>query len=264
MSHEHEALADRVAALEARVAELASYLQCALQYLSSDPPSSLTKARIVLEKVLLALYRSAMKKDPPRPMIGNMLVDKVFTASIPRRIIARMTAIRDMSNLGPHGEAVDATDAVRVMRDLVDVLEWYVVNYDPSCLVPDSREARQALEILPQLRDRYPRYLRPAIISVKFTQSTDRCYVEITTTERKDDYLMDETTKRTDLAFIAGGTGSDDRFFSPASPITENAHRFVSSFDEISIINCTDLFTPEAARRIDDYWRKYGRAPDPA
>jgi len=118
-----------------------------------------------------------------------------------------MNAIRDMSNLGPHGGEVDATDAVRVMRDLVDVLEWYVVHYDPSCLVSNSREARQALEILPQLRDEYPRYMWPEIISVKFTQLPDRCYLEITTTERVNDYLVDETTKRTDLAFIAGGTG---------------------------------------------------------
>jgi len=215
-----------------------------------------------LEKLLLALYRDTMKKDPPRPMIGEMLSDKTFTASIPRRIVARMNAIRDMSNLGPHGGEVDATDAVRVMRDLIDVLEWYVVNYDPSCLVPGSREARQTLEILPQLRDKYPLYLRPEIISAKFTQSADRCHLEITTTEQVNDDLLDETTKRTDLAFIAGGTGSDDRFFSPTSPITENAHRFVSDFDEISIINCTDLFTPEAARRIDDYWREHGHTPD--
>jgi hypothetical protein len=30
------------------------------------------------------------------------------------------------------------------------------------------------------------------------------------------------------------------------------------------MINCTDLFTPESARRIDDYWREYGRTPNPA
>jgi len=67
-----------------------------------------------------------------------MLSDKAFSARIPRRVFARMNAIRDMSNLGPHGEAVEPTDAVRVMRDLLEVLEWYVVNYDPSGLVSGS------------------------------------------------------------------------------------------------------------------------------
>ena len=126
----------------------------------------------------------------------------------------------------------------------------------------EAKRPRQSLEILPQLRGKYPRYLRSEIISAKFTQSADRCCLEITTADRVSDYLVDETSKRTDLAFIAGGTGSDDRFFSPRSPIIENAHRFVSNFDEISIINCTNLFTPEAARGIDEYWREHGRTPD--
>jgi hypothetical protein len=91
MNDEHKALADRIAAVETRVAEIASYLRSALQYLSTDPQSSLTKSRVVLEKVLLSLYRTAMKKEPPRPMIGDMLSDKNFTASIPKRIVARMT-----------------------------------------------------------------------------------------------------------------------------------------------------------------------------
>ena len=60
----------------------------------------------------------------------------------------RMNAVRDMSNLGPHGEEVDAADAIRVMRDLIDVLEWYVVHHDPSCQVAGGPEARQSLEIL--------------------------------------------------------------------------------------------------------------------
>lgn len=261
MNHEHTALADRVAALEARVAEFASYLRSALEYLSSDPQSSLTKSRVVLEKVLLALYRSAIKKEPPRPMIADMLSEKALTTSIPRRILARMNAIRDMSNLGPHGGEVDTADAVRVMRDLVDVLEWYVLNHDPTCFASGRRETRHAFEILPQLRNKYPRYLRPDIISVKFIASQDRCYLEITTAEGGG-HLLDEISKRTDLAFIAGGDRVDDRFFSPRRPISENAHRFVSEFDEISIINCTDLFTQEAAISIDKCWREHGHVPD--
>ena len=54
MSDEHKVLADRIAALEARVAELGTFLHSALGYLSSDPASSLTKSRVILEKVLMA------------------------------------------------------------------------------------------------------------------------------------------------------------------------------------------------------------------
>jgi Domain of unknown function (DUF4145) len=261
MNSNHKALADRITAVEARVAEIASYLRSALQYLSTDPQSSLTKSRVVLEKVLLSLYRTSMKKEPSRPMIGDILLDKAFTASIPKRIVFRMNAIREMSNLGPHGGEVEATDAIRVMRDLVDVLEWYVANYDSTCLVGERRETRQALEILPELRRKYPRYLRPEITSVRFIQSEDRCHLEVTTADNVRASLVDETSKRTDLAFIAGGRGADDRFFSPMRPISENAYRFVSDFDEISIINCTSLFTEEAAVKIDAFWREHGRLP---
>jgi hypothetical protein len=262
MSDEHKVLAGRIAALEARVAELGTFLHSALGYLSSDPASSLTKSRVILEKVLLALYRGAIKKELSRPMIGDMLADKAFMATIPRRIAARMNAIRDMSNLGPHGEEVDAADAIRVMRDLIDVLEWYVVHHDPSCRVAGGQEARQSLEILPQLREKYPRYLRPETTSVKFVQSQNRCYLELTTADSVNDYLVDETSKRTDLAFISNGSGDDDPTFSSRRSITENAHRFVSDLDVVSIINCTDLFTRAAAARIDAHWRRYGVVSD--
>lgn len=242
--------------------ELAEFLRSAAQYLSSDPASSLTKSRIALEKVLLTLYRETKKAEPPRPMIGDMLADKSFVATIPRRIAARMNAIREMSNLGPHGEAVDRADAVRVIRDLLDVLEWYVVHHDPVGRTVVGHEDRQSLEILPQLREKYPRYLRPEIISVKFVQSRSRCHLEITTLDDSRDDLVDEVSNRTDLAFIVGGLNEDRPIFSSESPFIENAHRFVSDFDVVSIINCTKLFTNEAAERIDAYWRQHGVVSD--
>lgn len=127
-------------------------------------------------------------------MIGDMLADKPFVATIPRRIAARMNAIREMSNLGPHGEAVDRADAVRVIRDLLDVLEWYVVQRDPIGRTVMGHEDRQSLEILPQLREKYPRYLRPEIISVKFVQSPNRCHLEITTVDDSRD-VVDEVSR---------------------------------------------------------------------
>lgn len=262
MTDEHKVLADRIAVLEARMPELSTFLHSAIDYLASDPASSLTKCRIILEKVLLALYRRTMRQEPSRPMIGDMFSDKAFMANIPRRIAARMNAVRDMSNLGPHGEEVDSADAIRVMRDLIDVLEWYVVHHDPSAQVAGSSATRQALEILPQLRQKYPRYLRTEITSVRFVQSQERCYLEITTADQVAGYLVDETSKRTDLAFIAGGSGNGDAFFSPTRSTIENAHRFVSDFDVVSIINCTDLFRggdphrrPVAAPRSCLGWR---------
>jgi hypothetical protein len=128
MSQELKALNDRIIALKAQD----THLKLALEYISSDPHSSLTNSRIVLEKMLHALYQILMKEDPPQSMIGPMLKDKNFTSMIPPRIVYRMNAIREMSNLGPHGGEVNEADAIRVMRDLVDVLEWYVTTYPPE------------------------------------------------------------------------------------------------------------------------------------
>jgi len=66
MSNEYKALADRIAALEARVTELGTFLNSAFAYLSSDPASSLTKSRVIMEKVLLALYRGAREAGQVR------------------------------------------------------------------------------------------------------------------------------------------------------------------------------------------------------
>jgi hypothetical protein len=132
------------------------------------------------------------------------------------------------------------------------------IDYGHVCQVAGNPSARQSVEILPQLQEKYPQYLRPEMTSVQFVQSQDRSHLEITTADRVRDYLVDETSKRTDLAFVSGGSGA---FFSPSSPITENVRRFISEFDEVSIIHCTDLFTNEAATRIDEHWRRCGVVP---
>jgi hypothetical protein len=86
MSDELKVLAERIAAMRGRVPEFGTNLNLAVAHVSADPASSLTKSRIVLEKMLLSLYRAVMKQEPSRPMIGEILSDKPFMATIPRRI----------------------------------------------------------------------------------------------------------------------------------------------------------------------------------
>lgn len=259
MSNELKLITTRNTTIIARLPELGAFLQFAQTYASSDPASSLTKSRVALEKFLLGLYREKMKKEPSRLMIGAMLDDKSFVATLPRRISVRMNAIRDMSNLGPHVEDVTESDAIQVMGNLIDVLEWYVLHGGTTNHESNDGLIRPSLEILPLLRSRYSQFLRPEIISVQFIQSQERCYLEITTADHCNNYLVDEISKRTDLAFISGGCATDGRLFSPLNSIDENARRFVTDFDVVSIINCTDLFTSDAANRIDDHWRQHGK-----
>lgn len=151
---------------------------------------------------------------------------------------------------------VEIRNAERAVQRQIVQSNTFECVHGPS--TSTSLAPRQAREMLPQLRAKYPRCLRPEITSVQLVQSRDRCYLEITTVIERSGYLADEVSARTDLAFIGD---SSQLSFSPETSIDENVRYFVTDFDEVSIINCTDLFTEEMAIRIDTHWRQFGTAP---
>jgi len=262
MNSEHKQLSEQIKTLEKKIGSLAEYLKSALTYLDSDPQSSLTKCRIVLEKMLTSIYQHEMGKKPPKKgMIGDILSAKEFVSKVPPRIRARMNFIREMANSGTHGEDIAREDAIQVLQLIVFVAEWYVTKYD--LYNPSRFETSQSAEILPQLKELYPNYLHPDITSVKFGQTKDRCYLEIATKKVVGGYLLDELIERKDLGFVCNGDmdGEDSLFFNPKNDLTENAIKFVNELDEISIINCTDLFTEESSTMIYEYWNKNGVCP---
>src|SRR5262249_11884098 len=122
-------LASRIAELEKHFADFSTGLRFAYQYLETDSASSLTKSRMVMEKLLVAVFSAEMGRPPKKPLLGDMLADNQFTRKIERRILARINSIRDMGNLGPHGEEVRPDDATRVLDDLCAVLDWYLQQY---------------------------------------------------------------------------------------------------------------------------------------
>ncbi len=128
-------LETRVTKLNSAFSHFSQELRFALGYIESDAASSLTKSRVVLEKLLIQVYSAEMGQKPRKTLLGDMLADAQFTRRLERRIVSRMNSIRDMANLGPHGEAVEPEDAVRVLDDLCEVLEWYLRRYpiSPAC-----------------------------------------------------------------------------------------------------------------------------------
>lgn len=113
------------------------------------------------------------------------------------------------------------TDALRVMRDLLDVLDWYAINFDAATGTVGTQTPSDAVEILPDLKKKYPKYLRPEITSVKFAQSNGRCYLEMTTAELVSGYLRNETTRREDLAFITSGVESHSPSSTLQNPLSK-------------------------------------------
>jgi hypothetical protein len=136
----------RVGRLEKTLASYAAELRFAYNYLRPDAGSSLTKSRIILEKVVVQVYLTEIGREPKKPLLGDMLADNPFTRKLDRRILSRMNAIRDLGNLGPHGEYVEESDAARVLDDLCEVLDWYLPRYGQQRPPADPERGRRKRE----------------------------------------------------------------------------------------------------------------------
>jgi len=111
-----------------------------------------------------------------------------------------------------------------------------------------------AEDITNRLRAKYPRYIKPDIVSVRIVQPGDRVWLEITQERELAGYLKDQVITRTDLGFISDGPYSET-LFRPTDSTSMNADRFVDEFDSYSIIHTTDLFHKKACKRIEDDYR---------
>lgn len=105
--------------------------------------------------------------------------------------------------------------------------------------------ANSGVEILPDLKKKYPSYLKPDFHSIKITHSDGVVYLE--SVRYRHSGLRDEVVERTDLGFISDG--HQNMFLTSRSP-DDNARLFVHRLDEYSMIHCTDLFTHEACVEI--------------
>ena len=105
--------------------------------------------------------------------------------------------------------------------------------------------ANSGVEIMPDLKTKYPKYLKPDFHSVKIVLSDGVVYLE--SVRYRYVGLRDEIVERLDLSFIVEG---DSEMFPASLSPEDNARIFVHNLDEYSIINCTDLFTHEACEEI--------------
>lgn len=101
------------------------------------------------------------------------------------------------------------------------------------------------VEILPDLKRKYPTYLKPDFHSIKIVHRDGIVYME--SVRYRHAGLRDEVVERTDLSFISDDDG--EMFPSSRNP-QDNARVFVHQLDEYSMIHCTDLFTHDACEGI--------------
>ncbi|WP_374328854.1 GIY-YIG nuclease family protein [Azonexus sp.] len=115
----------------------------------------------------------------------------------------------------------------------------------------ESSSAYCAESIFQELSEKYKAWLKPTIVDVRIVQTQERVWLEITEEEEKAGYLVDQTIKRSDLAFCSGDT-YESKYFSPADSVSKNSAKFVDTWDPYSIIMATDLFHDDACRQIDN------------
>jgi hypothetical protein len=239
---------DRITQLEQALRELGNQLTIAVKYIGSDPHSSLTKSRTVLERLLQRLYARIMGHPPAKQMVGNILADKDFSSRLPSRIRARMNFIRELANAGVHGGDITLEDAVRAICELVSVIEWYMDKFPIEEMNPSHSE-ESALEILPDLKQRLGTGLRCEVVGVKFVQGRSKCWLELTEESTVAGYLHNRLIKRDDLGFMSDRAGGDGLYFSPLDAISANVAKILE-LDVWCLANCTDLLTPQAAEQV--------------
>ena len=108
------------------------------------------------------------------------------------------------------------------------------------------------VKILPDLKKKYPNYLKSDFHSIKITHSGGVVYLE--SVRYRYAGVKDEIFERTDLSFIAE---DDSDMFQISRDPTENARLFVHQLDEYSLIQCTDLFAHDSCIDIE---RKHERS----
>ncbi|WJW95206.1 GIY-YIG nuclease family protein [Enterobacter pseudoroggenkampii] len=111
----------------------------------------------------------------------------------------------------------------------------------------NSTEQYVAEDITQRLREKYPLYIRPEIVSVRIVQMPRVVWLEITTEKEIAGYLVEQTTQRTDLAFIVD---TDEAFFRPEDDVRLNANKLVNDYDIYSVVMTTDLFHDDACQQI--------------
>lgn len=111
-------------------------------------------------------------------------------------------------------------------------------------------------DMLPQLQEKYVRWLLPEIVSVRIIQKNRTVFLE-TATKAKNQ--ADEMVTRTDLGFIGDDRAEiDQQMFLPQKTAQQNADHFINILDPFSIIMCTDLFTPESGEEINRLYYRPG------
>ena len=188
-------------------------------------------------------------------MAGRLLANKDIRARLPRRMLAKMNMIRELANLGAHGDDISSDDAEMTLLNIVEVLDWYFDTYQHSA--PSTADAFQVgRELLSDFEARLKHPLRSEVTSVRIAKTSDDVYLQVPLCHR-DDYPhfpwagdTREVTNRYNLAQVLG-TSDGSPEIDPAASLAANEAEALSQCDEeVFWVLDANLFTEEISDAI--------------
>jgi hypothetical protein len=111
---------------------------------------------------------------------------------------------------------------------------------DPESYHAVAAAVSESRNVVSELSVKYPEHLRPELTYIGFVHYEDVIYLKTLSTNGEIDL--------TDTDFISGE--SDGQLFTLQNSPDQNADRLIDDFDPYSIINCFEIFTRGAARRV--------------
>lgn len=149
-------LGSRIRRLGKMIPEFGDELRSASGHLESEPKTSATKARTVLEGVVAKTYLKTMSKEPKICQIGSMLAENQFTKRIGDEIIInKMRNVQNYGNSSVHVKIdedvlpppnLPPKDAKKILDDLCDVLDWYLRTHEPEAQEGGTPPARTQVQ----------------------------------------------------------------------------------------------------------------------
>ena len=118
----------------------------------------------------------------------------------------------------------------------------------------------QSVELIDSLRIKYKEYLKSNFTSICLYQTKEVVGLQTREVEIIAGGLEKETVRDTTLDFIVDDedeieeNGEIKLFFSPDNPIEVNIDKLLNDYSPYSIIMTLDLFTNEAADKINRKW----------
>ena len=125
---EIETVKARILILSQYFPEYSQSLNKALNYAIDDPSAGLLKSRQILEEICKTIWNKY--ENSPPPSIFDIFNNDKIKNKTPKRVLNRIHSLRNICNLGIHGEAVTHDDVLMSLNHLFVLLDWYGMTHN--------------------------------------------------------------------------------------------------------------------------------------